>query len=109
MIDETENNNDLRQTMQMIIFSGDARKFIMQALDLVGEAKYDKSEQLLKQAHEKLVTAHALQTDKIQKEAEGEKLEYSILFTHAQDTMMSVNTEYNLVKHLIEVFKKREQ
>lgn len=108
MMDETENNVDLRQTMQVIVYSGDARRLIIEALDLIGESKYKESERLLKQANEKLIVAHSLQTDKIQREANGEKLEYSILFAHAQDTMMSVNTEYNLVKHLIKVFQKRE-
>lgn len=105
---DQENTEDLRQTMNIILYSGDARTLIMHAMDLLGDFKYDEADTMLKRAHEKLVTAHELQTKKIQQEAEGENVEYSILFAHAQDTMMTINTEYNLVSHLIKVFRRRD-
>jgi len=109
MIDEEQNNEDLRATMNIIIFSGDARALIMHAMDLIGDFKYDEAETLMKDAHTKLVEAHALQTNKVQQEADGKKIEYSVLFTHAQDTLMTVNTEYNMVHHLIKIFRKRDE
>jgi Phosphotransferase system cellobiose-specific component IIA len=45
----------------------------------------------------------------LQEEAEGDKVQYSVLFTHAQDTLMTIMSEYNLAKHLITVFEKRDQ
>ena len=102
------NTAEVRQTMNIILYSGDARTLIMQAMDLLGDFKYEQAEAMLQQAHEKLVSAHELQTQKIQQEAEGEQVEYSILFAHAQDTMMTINTEYNLVSHLLKVFRKRD-
>ncbi|MQS76579.1 PTS lactose/cellobiose transporter subunit IIA [Companilactobacillus halodurans] len=105
----TDNDATIKNTMDIILFSGDARTLIMQSMDLLGDCDYQKAQDLMKQAHEKLVKAHQLQTDRLRDEADGETLEYSVLFTHAQDTMMTVNTEYNLVKHLISVFEKRDQ
>lgn len=106
-MDNIENSVDLERTMQIIIQAGDARKIVIQALDLIGDAKYDEARLVLNTAHQKLLVAHGLQTEKIQQEAQGQKLSYPVLFTHAQDTMMSVDTEFNLVKHLIDIFQKR--
>lgn len=95
MLNEQENSESLRNTMNIIIYSGDARTLIMHAMDLLGDSEYEKANKLLLQAHSKLVLAHQLQTDKIQQEAAGKPLDYSALFSHAQDTVMTVNTEYN--------------
>ena len=102
-------NTSVKSTMEIILHAGDARVLIMQAMDCLGDFKYDKADKLLKEAHEKLVLAHKLQTERLQEEAEGKNVEYSVLFTHAQDTLMKINTEYNIVKHLIAVFKARDK
>ena len=81
----------------------------MQAMDCLGDFKYDKADKLLKEAHEKLVLAHKLQTERLQEEAEGKNVEYSVLFTHAQDTLMTINSEFKLIQHLIKVFKARDK
>jgi PTS system cellobiose-specific IIA component len=48
--------------------------------------------------------AHTIHTDCIQASAAGEPLPYSMLFTHAQDTLMTVNSEFRLVRKLAAVF-----
>lgn len=106
---EDTKNTSVKSTMEIILHAGDARVQIMQALDCLGNFDYDKANQLMKEAHEKLVLAHKLQTNKLQEEAEGEKVKYSVLFTHAQDTLMTINTEYNITKHLIGVFQNRDK
>ena len=60
------------------------------------------------EARTEITEAHRVQTDAIQGEAAGERLEYSLLFTHAQDTLMTVNSEINLTKQLIGVFESYE-
>ncbi|WP_198018444.1 PTS lactose/cellobiose transporter subunit IIA, partial [Sedimentibacter sp. B4] len=47
-----------------------------------------------------------IHTDCIQASAAGEPLSYSMLFTHAQDTLMTVNSEFRLVKKLAAVFER---
>ena len=92
----------------IILNAGDARDFISKALDDVADYNYDNAKMNMKKANEKLIIAHRLQTKKIQEEAEGKPIEYSVLFTHAQDTLMTINTEYNLANHLIKIFEKRD-
>ncbi|KGG55187.1 PTS lactose/cellobiose transporter subunit IIA [Lactobacillus huangpiensis] len=108
-----EDNNqfseeNVKNTMNIILNAGDARDFISKALDDVANSNYDNAKENMKKANEKLVKAHRLQTKKIQEEAEGKPIQYSVLFTHAQDTLMTINTEYNLANHLIKIFEKRD-
>lgn len=109
MAEEDFDNKSVKDTMDIIINAGDARAFIAKALDDVGDFNYDSAKENIKKADEKLVIAHRLQTKKLQEEAEGEAVQYSVLFTHAQDTLMTIMSEYNLAKHLITVFEKRDQ
>ena len=44
----------------------------------------------------------------IQRQAAGEKFEYSLLFVHAQDTLMTIDAELHLFKRLVPVFKALE-
>lgn len=104
-----ENDKSVKDTMEIIINAGDARELISEALDNVADFDYKAAEENMEKAKEKLVIAHRLQTAKIQQEAEGKKVEYSVLFTHAQDTLMTINSEYKLTDHLIKVFKKRDE
>ncbi|MEL7657189.1 MAG: PTS lactose/cellobiose transporter subunit IIA, partial [Bacillota bacterium] len=48
-------------------------------------------------------------TDMIQGEARGEGIGYSLLFTHAQDTLMTINSELQLAKQLYHVFESLEK
>ena len=92
--------------MQIVIHAGDARDLIMEALDHAAEGLYDQAEDKLKEAREELRQAHIFQTEVVQSEAGGKKYEYSLLFTHAQDTVMTICTEMNLAKKIISMYRK---
>ena len=92
--------------MQIVIHAGDARNLIMEALDHAAEGLYDQAEDMLKEAREELRQAHIFQTEVVQSEAGGKKYEYSLLFTHAQDTVMTICTEMNLAKKIISMYRK---
>ncbi len=47
----------------------------------------------LVEAEKELGNAHRIQTDIIQKEAAGEKIDISVLFVHAQDHLMTAMAE----------------
>ena len=49
-----------------------------------------------------------MQTDAIQGETRGEESEYSLLFAHAQDTLMTIYSEINIAKQLLKIFKSYE-
>lgn len=103
-----ENSKDVQVSMQIILNAGDARALVEDAFKEANKLNYDKAQDMLKEAGKKLVVAHQYQTNKIQEEAEGKPLKYSVLFTHAQDTLMTIDTEYKLVKLQVEAMQDHD-
>lgn len=90
--------------MSIIMSAGDARLLCKQSLDAVAKSDLAAANELFKQSKKKIAEAHGLQTDAIQSEMNGgEPLEYNSLFTHAQDTLMTVYSEINITRHLIQI------
>lgn len=110
MMDYEKQREEMAEvSMQMILHAGDARNLIMKALDLVSEGKYGEAEQRLLEAKEELRQAHAQQTIVVQSEASGTRYEYSLLFSHAQDTVMTIFVEMNLAGKIIALQKKTDE
>ncbi|MFW2489157.1 PTS lactose/cellobiose transporter subunit IIA [Clostridium chromiireducens] len=91
--------------MNIIINAGDCKNHAYMALGMVNEGKYEEAEEEMQLANDALAKAHDSQTEMLQKEAAGEKVELSILFVHAQDHLMTSITEKNLIEQIIELRK----
>lgn len=102
------NEEVLQSAMSIILNAGDARVACKEALDAIAAFDYETAEEKLKVCHEKITVAHKVQTDAIQDETRGEKSEYSLLFAHAQDTLMTIYSEINIAKQLLKIFKAYE-
>lgn len=89
--------------MQIILHAGDARNFAKDALKAAKISDFAQADDLMKQADVQILEAHHAQTDIIQRAMGGESYPYSILFSHAQDTLMTIKTELNLSRELIDV------
>ena len=44
----------------------------------------------------------------IQAEARGEHMQFSLLFMHAQDTVMTIISEVNMIELMMEMYRKQE-
>lgn len=97
------NEDRARAAMQIILHAGDARLKTMDALRALDTFDISKAKQLLDEAQKDIVEAHKVQTVELQREANGEPSEYSVLLTHAQDTCMTVYSEMNIAEHLIDL------
>ena len=91
--------------MNIIINAGDCKNHAYMALNNVNEGRYEEADNELKLANDALGKAHDEQTMFIHKEANGEKIEMSVLFVHAQDHLMTAITEKNLIEQIIELRK----
>jgi len=91
--------------MNIIINAGDCKNHAYMALGMVNEGKYEEAEKEIELANDALAKAHDSQTEMIQKEASGEKIELSLLFVHAQDHLMTAISEKNLIEQIIELRK----
>lgn len=90
-------------SMQIILHAGDAREATTEALNALKKFDINKARECLKKADEEIVEAHKAQTVELQREANGENPEFTVLLTHAQDTCMTVNSEINITKNLLEI------
>ena len=91
--------------MQIILNAGDARKLIVEAIDLIcADAKPKAINDVLAQAKELIIKAHIIQTKHIQNGIEDENQKNCLLFSHAQDTLMTVQSEHLMVKNMIKLY-----
>jgi PTS system cellobiose-specific IIA component len=91
--------------MNIIINAGDCKNHAYTALSMVNEGKYEDAEKEIGLANDALAKAHDSQTEMIQKEASGNKIELSLLFVHAQDHLMTAISEKTLIEQIIELRK----
>lgn len=91
--------------MTVILAAGDGRVHLEKALEHAAQFDFDAAEKELELADAKLLEAHKAQTSTIQAQAAGENFDYSLLFTHAQDTLMTIAAEQHMVKRMLPIFK----
>ena len=92
--------------MNIIINAGDCKNHAYMALGKVNEGKYDEADEEIKLANEALSKAHDSQTEMLQKEAAGEKVDFSILFVHAQDHLMTSILAKELIEEMVTMYKE---
>lgn len=109
MMAETVETSELYGiAMQVILHAGNARDLTMQVMDklALAEIPYNEIADLLKHARQELTIAHNKQTDMLQREANGDRVPYSVLFMHAQDTIMTVQSELLIIEKLIPIIRQ---
>jgi PTS system cellobiose-specific IIA component len=94
-----------QQAMQIILFAGDARVNCKNALTAVETNDFNAATAEMAKAKQNITEAHKIQTNTIQGEmAENNPVyPHSLLFTHAQDTLMTIYSEINIANHLIKI------
>jgi len=65
----------------------------------------EEAEAKLKEAKDSITEAHNGQTEVIQAEMRGEETKISLLFIHAQDTIMTITSEINMATEMLEMYK----
>ncbi|MBD7915074.1 PTS lactose/cellobiose transporter subunit IIA [Clostridium sp. Sa3CUN1] len=85
---------------------GMAKSLAIEALRDVREGKYNEAEKKINESSEYLIKGHHAHTSLIQKEASGDKVEFSLIIMHAEDQMMSAETIKSLIEEMIEMFKQ---
>lgn len=92
-------------SMNIIIHAGNAREYNFEALDHAMEGDFEQAKELMKKSREEITQAHNIQTKVVQKESQQEPYYYSMLFSHAQDTVMTIQSEYNMLEKMIAMIK----
>lgn len=93
--------------MKIIMLAGDGRNLMTETIeDTFSGAVKESVDEKIKHANEKIADAHHIQTDMIQYAIEEAGLQTTLLFSHAQDTLMSVYSESKMVGHMIEMYRR---
>lgn len=100
-----EENELIPVAMQIILHAGDGRTKAQEAIKCAKEQDFAAARQALKEAKENIVLAHRSQTNVIQNEAAGKNYQPCLLFTHAQDHLMTITSEVNMTRDLIDLFE----
>lgn len=90
----------VQTAMQIILYAGNAREEIRKATEDIKNLDEQSYTEHVKKAKELLRQAHVSQTNIIQDEAKGVHHEINILFIHAQDTLMTIMSELNMLETL---------
>jgi len=94
--------------LEIIMQAGDARLCVSGAIKAVACGKFEEADEKLDEAKKHLANAHRRQTEIVQSEGEGNKHEHTLLFMHAQDTLMTIYSEMNMIRQLKAVFERLE-
>lgn len=90
---------------QLITSSGAAKSNYIEAMQKAKEGKYDEAEQLIVNGDEMMKQGHLPHADIVQKEAAGEKTQFSLILAHAEDQMMSAEVFKVVAEEIIALYK----
>ncbi|MCL2558695.1 MAG: PTS lactose/cellobiose transporter subunit IIA [Treponema sp.] len=94
--------------MSIIMDAGDARAEIAGCFSAMASGDIERCDELLSKARLLLAKAHGRQTEIIQDEIDGARRQHSLLFIHAQDTLMAVNSEMNICRYALAICRNYE-
>lgn len=89
----------------LILHSGNARSYSMDAISYAKSGDWDKAEECLEKGKVELLLAQKTHTKMIQKEAAGDKAEISLLLIHSEDHFMMGQLTVDLANEVIDVYK----
>lgn len=92
--------------LNLIMHSGEARSYAMEALQLAKAGKFKEARETIMKANDELGHAHNAQANLIKGESDGKKTEVSLLLVHAQDHLMTTMTLKDLVIEMIDIYER---
>ena len=94
--------------MHVIMNACSGRDKVDESFTAMAEGNLEHARQLLKDADADILEAHKAQTEMIQAQAGGEDMEYSLLFIHAQDTLMTSDAQLRIANNIMKILEKKE-
>lgn len=94
---------------ELILHAGNSRSQSILAVREAEDGNFEKAEEHLKEAENELRLAHDIQTDLLQKEAEGDTHEISILMIHAQDHLAMAMSQKEVSLQIIHLYQRLEE
>lgn len=96
-----DDNETLEKVMGIIIYAGNAKSEAFEAIEAAKNRDFELANEKLIAAEESFVKAHKSQSQLLTLEAQGNKIEVSLLIIHSQDHLMTSMTFVDLAKEII--------
>lgn len=93
-------------SFQLISNVGDAKSNLLVAMKEARAENFEEAEAKVAEAEKSLLKAHESHFSLIQEEAEGNKVDISLILMHAEDQLMTTETLKIIVEELILTHKK---
>ncbi|MDR2538228.1 MAG: PTS lactose/cellobiose transporter subunit IIA [Bifidobacteriaceae bacterium] len=106
---EQIDENEVDIAMNIIVDAGDARLLIAESFQAVAGQNFEEAKAKLKEAKALLSVAHGRQTQLIQEETDGQFHPHTLLFAHAQDTLMTIHSELNVCQQVVIIVERLDQ
>ena len=100
------NGNELI-SFQIISAVGTARSMYVEAIQEAKKGNIQAAKQLIEDGVKVFVDGHHAHASLIQKEAAGEKSEFSLLLMHAEDQLMTTETLKSVAEEFIELYSDK--
>lgn len=91
-------------SFQIISNVGMAKSLAIEAIRKVREGNYNLAKDKITESSTFMSEAHHAHASLVQKEAAGEKVEFSLILMHAEDQMLSAETIITLASEMIEMY-----
>ena len=91
----------------IIANAGDSRSYAFQALDAAKQGDFAQADEFMKKSAEAANLAHKSQTDLLFQEMNGGHAPVNVLLVHSQDHLMTAMLASELIKELIDMYKKQ--
>lgn len=98
---------NLESIMGLIMNSGEAKSNAMEAIAAAKKKDFNLAGSELEKAQASLIKAHKSQTDLLTREAQGDKIELTLLTVHSQDHLMTAITFVDLAKEIVALYQSR--
>ena len=89
----------------LILNAGNSKSKSLMAIETAREFEFEEAENLVAEAEKDLRAAHQTQTDLIQSEAGGEKMELNLIMVHAQDHLTTAMIMIDQANEFINLYR----
>lgn len=88
------------EAMKIILHAGDAKLLLNEAFTALSKKQEKEFHQKMNEAQQKIIEGHKVQTKCLQAQMELSENIFSVLLAHAQDTIMTVKSEYEMIEKI---------
>ena len=94
-------------SFQIISAVGTARSMYIEAIASAKAGDFETADNLISEGAAIFLEGHKAHGTLIQKEASGEKVEFSLILMHAEDQLMSAETFKIVAQEIIDIYRNK--